>query len=111
MDHPLHFTYEAAGTLLGQMAQIWRSPQTYFIYDEAKRLLHEVAQISIDERETMPSNEDPVLKLYYEDICKIYTGLFECRYPTEKEQRVFTYELKLSLYTHFPELRPGNQKD
>jgi len=111
VDHPLHFTYEAAGTLRGQMAQIWRSPQTYFIYDEAKRLLHEVAQISIDERETMPSNEDPVLKLYYEDICKIYTGLFECRYPTEKEQRDFTYELKLSLYTHFPELRPGNQKD
>lgn len=109
VDNPNHFTYEAAGTLSGQTAQLWRSPQSYFIYDEAKRLLQEGGQVEIAERETLPAQGEPVLKLYYDDICKIYAALFQRRYPTENARRDFTYELKLSLYSRFPELRPGKQ--
>jgi hypothetical protein len=109
VDNPNHFTYEAAGTLSGQMAQLWRSQQNHFIYDQARRLLQEAGQVEIGERETLSAQEGPVLKLYYDDICKVYAALFQCRYPTENARRDFTYELKLSLYSRFPELRPGNQ--
>lgn len=109
VDNPNHFTYEAAGTLSGQMAQLWRSQQNHFIYDEARRLLQEAGQVEIGERETLSPQEGPVLKLYYDDICKIYAALFQRRYPTENARRDFTYEFKLSLYSRFPELRPGNQ--
>jgi hypothetical protein len=109
-DHPLHFTYEAAGTLLGQNAQLWRSAQTHFIYDEARRLLEEAPGISLQEREQLPTKEgeNSALRFYYDDIREIYTLLYERRYTTEHAQRGFAYELKLSLYTCFPELRPGN---
>lgn len=109
VDNPNHFTYEAAGTLSGQTAQLWRSQQSHFIYDEARRLLQEAGQVEVGERETVSAQGEPVLKLYYDDICKIYAALFQGRYPTENARRDFTYELKLSLYSRFPELRPGNQ--
>jgi hypothetical protein len=109
VDNPNHFTYEAASTILGQTAQLWRSQQSYFIYDEAKRLLQEVALVEISERETRSEKGELVLKLCYDDICKLYAALYEKRYLTEAARRAFTYELKLSLYSRFPELRPGKQ--
>ncbi len=107
VDNPNRFTYEAAGGLPGQFAQLWRTQQTHFIYDEAKRLLQE-AQIDVGQRETL-SQGDSTLKLYYDDISKLYAVLYGQHYTTENAQRAFAYELKLSLYSRFPDLRPGNQ--
>lgn len=108
VDNPSRFTYEAAGSLPGQLAQLWRTQQTHFIYDEAKRLLRD-AQVDVAQRETLSSQGEPILKLYYDDINKLYAVLYGQHYTTEKARRDFAYELKLSLYSRFPDLRPGNQ--
>jgi hypothetical protein len=73
-------------------------------------LLEEAPGISLSEREQPPAEvgQDRYLRIYYDDIREIYTLLYERRYTTEHAQRGFAYELKLSLYTCFPELRPGN---
>jgi len=108
VDNPNRFTYESAGSLPGQLAQLWRTQQTHFIYDEAKRLLQE-AEIDVSQRETLTSQEERSLKFYYDDINKFYALLYGKYYTTEKAQRDFAYELKLSMYSRFPDLRPGNQ--
>lgn len=120
-DNHNYFTYEAAGIKgvkskqsrqtgqAGQVATLRRSQRNYFIYDEAKSLLREIAGVKVEEREATSEEGQPILKFYYDDICKIYTSLYEDYYPNEKAQRDFTYELKLSLYSRFPDLRPGNQ--
>ncbi len=108
VDNPNRFTYESAGSLPGQLAQLWRTQQTHFIYDEARKLLKE-AEIDVSQRETVTSQEERTLKLYYDDINKLYALLYGKYYTTEKAQRDFAYELKLSMYSRFPDLRPGNQ--
>ncbi|MEJ5225247.1 MAG: hypothetical protein WHV44_12390 [Anaerolineales bacterium] len=99
VDEPNHFIYDAAGGLKDVSAQIWRNPNTYFIYDQAKALLEEAG---VDVRESN-ENGQPSLQVTFDDISKVYTYLFETRYQTEKDQREFTYQVKLSLYARFPE--------
>jgi hypothetical protein len=99
VDEPYHFIYDAAGGLKGVTASIWRRPDTYFIYDQAKALLEE---IGAEVRESV-ENGKPSLQVSFDDISKAYTHLFETRYKTEKDQREFTYQVKLSLYARFPE--------
>jgi hypothetical protein len=99
VDEPYHFIYDAAGGLKGVTASIWRRPDTYFIYDQAKALLEE---IGAEVRESA-ENGKPSLQVSFDDISKAYTHLFETRYKTEKDQREFTYQVKLSLYARFPE--------
>ncbi len=108
VDNPNRFTYEAADRLPGQLAQLWRTQQTHFIYDQARKLLQE-AEIDVSQRETLASQEEFTLKLYYDDLNKLYALLYGKYYTTEKTRRDFDYELKLSLYSRFPDLRPGNQ--
>ncbi len=99
VDEPNHFIYDAAGGLQGTAAKIWREPATYFIYDQSKSLLEEIGA------EVRESNENgkPSLQVFFDDIVNAYTYLFEQRYQTEKDQREFTYQIKLSLYARFPE--------
>lgn len=114
VDNPNQFTYEATGSLSKQneqSARLWKNQQNHFIYDEARRLLQNYVVADINERESHSDNHVPELKFYYDDICKIYAALYKNRYPTQREQRDFTYELKLSLYSRCPDLRPGNQSD
>lgn len=99
VDEPNHFIYDAAGGLQNVSARLWRGPDTHFIYDQAKVLLQEAG---IEVRETS-ENGNSSLQVSFDDISKVYTHLFETRYRTEKDQREFTYQVKLSLYARFPE--------
>lgn len=99
VDEPNHFIYDAAGGLQNVSARLWRGPDTHFIYDQAKALLEEAG---IEVRENS-ENGKPSLQVTFDDISKVYTYLFETRYKTEKDQREFTYQVKLSLYARFPE--------
>lgn len=99
VDEPNHFIYDAAGGLQNVSARLWRGSDTHFIYDQAKALLEEAG---IDVRENS-ENGKPSLQVTFDDISKVYTYLFETRYKTEKDQREFTYQVKLSLYARFPE--------
>ncbi|MEZ0396403.1 MAG: prefoldin domain-containing protein [Anaerolineales bacterium] len=99
VDEPNHFIYDAAGGLQGTAARLWRGPDTHFIYAQAKALLEEAGA---DVHETT-ENGKPSLQVFFDDISKVYTYLFETRYQTEKDQRDFTYQVKLSLYARFPE--------
>lgn len=99
VDEPNHFIYDAAGGLQSVSARLWRGPETHFIYDQAKALLEEAG---IEVRENS-ENGKPSLQVTFDDISKVYTYLFETRYKTEKDQREFTYQVKLSLYARFPE--------
>jgi len=109
VDNPNHFTYEAAGSLPGTGATLWRSADNYFIYDEAAKLLERLS-VNRAERETVDGNQRR-LQFYFDDIVKAYTLLFEEDYRTEKARREFTYELKLSLYSRFPEyLKPKSKE-
>lgn len=101
VDNPYHFTYEAAGNLPGTGATLWRSADNYFIYEEAARLLERLG-IPRAERETAEGNQRR-LQFYFDDIIRSYTTLFEEEYRTEKDRREFAYELKLSLYSRFPD--------
>ena len=115
IDNPNQFTYDAAGLLYEAgkshllQARLWRSQQTHFMYDEARRLLQEIIPAEAGHREEHSEKDELALTFHFDDICKVYALLYGTRYTTEKAQRDFAYELKLSLYSRFPELRPGNQ--
>lgn len=102
-DEPCHFIYDAAGGLPAGEAKLWRKPDTHFIYDQAKALLEE-ARVEVREGD---DGGAPALTLSFDDLCKAYTYLFDKRYTTEKDQRAFTYQVKLSLYARFPEYLGG----
>ena len=109
VDNPNHFSYEAAGNLPRTEATLWRSADNHFIYDEAAKLLGRLG-VERAERETVGDNQ-PRLQFYFDDVVKAYTLLFEEHYRTEKARREFTYELKLSLYSRFPEyLKPKTKE-
>lgn len=99
VDEPNHFIYDAAGGLQTVSARLWRNSDTHFIYDQAKALLEEAG---VEVRETTENGKSS-LQVSFDDISKVYTHLFETRYKTEKDQREFTYQVKLSLYARFPE--------
>lgn len=103
VSNPNHFTYGAAAHLNGQSAQLRRTQQTWFVYDEAMGLLDEVGASSA-ERDTPGANGYRQLQVHFDDIDAIYAWLFTKRYRNERDQRDFTYELKLSLYSRFPEM-------
>ena len=85
------------------MATLYRSADMHFSYDQLKVFL---AELEIDpvEREATDDKGQLTLRLYFDDVVKAYTHLFETRYKTTKDQRDFTYKLKLSLYARFADL-------
>jgi hypothetical protein len=109
VENPNHFIYEAASNLPRTEATLWRSADNHFIYDEAAKLLERLG-VDRAKRETIVDNT-PKLRLYFDDIVKAYTLFFEEDYRTEKARREFTYELKLSLYSRFPEYLKSKSKE
>ena len=100
---PYGFIYTAAGNTKREMATLYRQSDTYFCFDQAKALLAELG-VNVGEREGTTDKGTPTLVFYFDDVVNAYTHLFENRYRSSKEQRDFTYTLRLSLHARFPEL-------
>lgn len=100
---PYGFIYTAAGNTKREMATLYRQSDTYFCFDQAKALLAELG-VDVGEREGTTDKGVPTLVFYFDDVVNAYTHLFENRYRSSKEQRDFTYTLRLSLHARFPEL-------
>lgn len=83
-------------------ARLYRNSDNYFIYEQTSRLLEE---LGISNREqTDESQQQTWLMLCADDVMKAYTHFAENCYTQEKEWKELTYQLKLYLYTRFPEL-------
>ncbi len=100
---PYQVDYTVAGTTRSEMATLYRSADMHFSYDQVKAFLTELG-IDPADREETDTRGQLTLRLYFDDVVKAYTHLFETRYRTTKDQRDFTYELKLSLYARFADL-------
>jgi hypothetical protein len=99
---PYGFIYTAAGNTQREMATLYRQSDTYFCFDQAKNLLAELG-VDVTEREGATDKGTPSLVFYFDDVVSAYTHLFETRYRSPKEQRDFTYTLRLSMHARFPE--------
>lgn len=84
-------------------ARLYRSNDNYFIYDQAKEFLETKLQIS-DRQEKDEVKKQTWLTFYADDLIKAYTYFAENGYGQDREWNELTYNLKLSLYTRFPEL-------
>ncbi|BAZ11473.1 hypothetical protein NIES4071_32990 [Calothrix sp. NIES-4071] len=81
-------------------ARLYSNPENYFIYQQAKNLLD---RLELSDRE-LEDEKKKYLTLYADDILNIYQYFKDNGYSQEKEWKDLTYQLKLSLYTRFPEL-------
>ncbi|MGK7875590.1 MAG: hypothetical protein AB4426_20505 [Xenococcaceae cyanobacterium] len=86
-------------------ARLYRNPDNYFVYEQTKELLK---TLGVSEREETDKAGKTWLTLYADDVSRAY-GHFadpnnEEGYAQEKDWKNLTYNLKLSLYTRFPEL-------
>ena len=86
-------------------ARLYHRPANYFVYDQTKKLLENL-KISIFEREKKDNDKQETwLNLYADDVMRAYAHFAEnSSYAQEKDWKELTYQLKLSLYTRFPEL-------
>jgi len=80
-------------------ATLDRKRDNFFIYDKAKEFLE--TELQILEREEKQKTQ---MVFYADDIIMAYTYLAENGYEQDREWNELTYNLKLSLYTRFPEL-------
>lgn len=83
-------------------ARLYCNPENYFVYDQTKKLLEE---LKITNREDKDQEKQQTwLTLYADDVMRAYTYFAENGYSQDREWNELTYNLKLSLYTRFPEL-------
>ncbi len=83
-------------------ARLYHSPESDFIYSQTKWLLE---LLGISERENKDDKGTHYLQLYVDDISRAYQHFANSKeYAQEKDWKELTYNLKLSLYTRFPEL-------
>ena len=83
-------------------ARLYHDPDTDFIYTQSKWLLGELAII---DRECKDDKGKHYLQFYADDISRFYQYFAISKdYAQEKDWKELTYNLKLSLYTRFPEL-------
>jgi hypothetical protein len=82
-------------------ARLYKNPENYFIYDQAKQLLE---NLNLDNREGKDDSGRIYLSLFADDILNVYNHFAKNGYSQDKEWKDLTYNLKLSLYTRFPEL-------
>jgi len=105
VDDAVAFCYYATlgdETKKSVQARLYRSPYNYFIYDQTKTLLE---SLGLNDRETTESDKQQTyLSLYADDVLSSYTHFAENGYSQPKDWNDLTYQLKLSLYTRFPEL-------
>ncbi len=107
---PYQFDYTVADNTHSEMATLYRQADMYFSYDQLKVFLPDLG-VDITARETTDEKNQLRLRLYFDDVVNAYTHLYETRYKTAKEQRDFSYQLKLSLHARFPELIEATKKE
>jgi hypothetical protein len=105
VDDAVAFCYYATlgdETKKSVQSRLYRSPYNYFIYDQTKALLK---KLGLSDRETTEiDKQQTYLALYADDVLSAYTHFAENGYSQPKDWNDLTYQLKLSLYTRFPEL-------
>ncbi len=104
VDDPVAFCYYATlgdQTKRSVQARLYSNLENYFIYDKAKELLD---RLELKNREIQDEKGQKYLSLYADDILNIYQYFKDNGYSQEKQWKDLTYQLKLSLYTRFPEL-------
>lgn len=82
-------------------ARLYHNPDCDFIYSQTKALL---ADIGVADRESKDDKGKLYLQFYADDISRAYQHFATKDYAQEKDWKELTYNLKLSLYTRFPEL-------
>jgi hypothetical protein len=83
-------------------ARLYKSPDSSFIYSQTKWLLGE---LDLLDREDKDDKGNHYLQLYADDISRAYQHFsISNHYAQERDWKELTYNLKLSLYTRFPEL-------
>ena len=82
-------------------ARLYHNPDCDFIYSQTKALL---ADLSISDRESKDDKGKLYLQFYADDVSRAYQYYATKDYAQEKDWKELTYNLKLSLYTRFPEL-------
>jgi hypothetical protein len=108
VDDPVAFCYYAT---LGDekktsvQARLYQNPENYFIYEQTRELLQ---TLKVSGREEKDDAGKTWLTLYADDVMRAYAYFAdpntENGYAQEKDWINLTYNLKLSLYTRFPEL-------
>lgn len=105
VEDPVAFCYYAT---LGDekktsvQARLYLNYDNYFLYEQTKLLLE---NLGISQREeTDQEKQQTWLNLYADDVSKAYVYFAENGYESDKDWKELTYQLKLSLYTRFPEL-------
>jgi len=83
-------------------ARLYCNPENYFVYDQTKKLLEELKITNREEKDA--EKQQTWLTLYADDVMRAYTYFAENGYSQDREWNELTYNLKLSLYTRFPEL-------
>jgi hypothetical protein len=105
VDDAVAFCYYATlgdETKKSVQSRLYRSSYNYFIYDQTKALLE---NFGLSDRETTETDKQQTyLSLYADDVLSAYTHFAENGYSQPKDWNDLTYQLKLSLYTRFPEL-------
>ncbi|MDR9403522.1 MAG: hypothetical protein RI580_08785 [Halothece sp. Uz-M2-17] len=105
VDDSIAFCYYAT---LGDESQknvqsrLYKNPANHFIYEQTKQLLELIEANNREEHNQ--EKQETWLQLYADDINKAYTYFAENGYSNERDWNELTYNLKLSLYTRFPEL-------
>lgn len=104
VDDAFAFCYYATlgdETKKNVQARLYKNPDNYFIYEQAKQLLE---NLKIENRQEKDEVGRVYLMLYADDILNTYNHFAENGYSQDKDWKDLTYNLKLSLYTRFPEL-------
>lgn len=82
-------------------ARLYHNPDCDFIYSQTKALF---ADLGIFDRENKDDKGKLYLQFYADDVSRTYQHFATKDYAQEKDWKELTYNLKLSLYTRFPEL-------
>jgi hypothetical protein len=108
---PYQFDYTVAGTTESETATLFRQADLYYSYEQLKVLLEKLG-VNVVDREKDTDSGQPKLQLFFDDVINAYTYFFDDQhYKTTKQQRDFTYALKLSLHARFADLIEADKKE
>ncbi|NJN74580.1 MAG: hypothetical protein HC799_18190 [Limnothrix sp. RL_2_0] len=102
VDDPNFFGYYATlGVETIVQARLWKNPDNYFVYQQTQELLKTLGQTDREQEKEGKT----WLQLYIDDVSNAYAHFADdTQYSADKDWKELTYQLKLSLYTRFPEL-------
>jgi hypothetical protein len=105
VDDPVAFNYYATlgdANKTDVQARLFYNPNNAFIYSQTQWLLE---QLNIKDRNAKDDKGTLYIQLYADDISRVYQHFATLKdYAQDKDWKELTYNLKLSLYTRFPEL-------